>query len=154
MKRLLYIMLLISPLAHADGLTGRLFYTPAQRLQLEAGRNRATTTPANSPAPTPDTLYNGYVQRSDGTLTQWINGEPQPRQHAPGKPDKLSLPATPTLKPGQAFDSASGRILEPYQRATPSLSTPETTPPVIRKAPRNSLLDGDDAPDDSRNNAP
>jgi hypothetical protein len=149
MKRLLLIILLISPLAHADGLTGRLFYTPAQRLQLEAGRNRPTPPSADRPVPTPDTLYNGYVQRSDGSVTQWINGEP----HVAGRPGKFKLPATPALKPGQEYDSASGRILEPYQRATPVLSVPEPAAPVTRKPPHNSLLDGDDVPDDSRNDA-
>ena len=153
MKRLLFI-LFISPLAHADGLSGRLFYTPTERAQLEAGRNRPTAAPAENPIRTPDTLFNGYVLRSDGRATQWINGEPRQLQQLPASPGKLKLPATPALKPGQEYNGATGRILEPYQRATPSLSTPEPTTPVIRKAPRNSLLDGDDAPDDSRNNAP
>ena len=153
MKRLLFI-LFISPLAHADGLSGRLFYTPTERAQLEAGRNRPPPAPAENPIRTPDTLFNGYVLRSDGRATQWINGEPRQLQQLPASPGKLKLPATPALKPGQEYDTQSGRVREPYQRATPSLSTPEPTTPVIRKAPRNSLLDGDDAPDDSRNNAP
>lgn len=154
MKRLLLIILLISPLTHADGLSGRLFYTPAERAQLEAGRNRPTPAPADSPAPTPDTLYNGYVQRSDGRATQWINGEPRQLQQLPASSGKLKLPATPALKPGQQYDTQSGRVLEPYERATPTLSAPEPAAPVIRKAPRNSLLDGDDVPDDNRSDAP
>lgn len=153
MKRVLCLMLFISPLAHADELTGRLFYTPAERAQLEAGRKHPAPPSADSLAPTPDTLYNGYVQRSDGRITQWINGAPQPRQAAPGKPGILKLPATPALKPGQEFNPETGRILEPYQRATPVLSAPEPAAPVTRKAPRNNLLDGDDVPDDSRNDA-
>lgn len=155
MKRVLFLMLFISPLTHADELTGRLFYTPAERAQLEAGRKHPAPPAADSPAPapTPDTLYNGYVQRSDGRVTQWINGAPQPRQAAPGRPGMLKLPATPALKPGQEYDSGTGQILEPYQRVTPVPSAPEPAAPVTRKAPRNTLLDGDDVPDDSRNDA-
>ncbi|MES1997861.1 MAG: hypothetical protein V4446_00965 [Pseudomonadota bacterium] len=158
MKRLLLIILLISPLTHADGLSGRLFYTPAERVQLEAGRDRPTPAPADSPAPTPDTLYNGYVQRSDGRATQWINGEPRQLQQLPASSGKLKLPATPALKPGQQYDTQSGRVLEPYERAvqpiTPPVTPTQPAAPVSRKSLRNPLLDGDDASDDSRNDTP
>lgn len=144
MKRLLFI-LFISPLAHADGLSGRLFYTPTERTQLEAGRNRPTPAPAENPARTPpDTLFNGYVLRSDGRATQWINGEPRPLQHAPNSPGKLKLPATPALKPGQEYDTQSGRVLESYERPLPTVPAVQSAAPGVRKPQRNSLLDGDD----------
>ncbi len=157
MKRLLFI-LFISPLAHADGLSGRLFYTPTERAQLEAGRNRPTPAPAKNPIRTPDTLFNGYVLRSDGRATQWINGEPRQLQQLPASPGKLKLPATPALKPGQEYDTQSGRVREPYERAVQPITSPviPTQPiaPVPLKSTRNLLLDGDDASDDSRNDTP
>ena len=152
MKRQLLIILLISPLAHADGLSGRLFYTPTERAQLETGHNRPTPAPAEPPARTPDTLFNGYVLRSDGRATQWINGEPRQLQQLPASPGTLKLPATPALKPGQQYDTQSGRVLEPYERAVQPITQPVA--PVSRKSARNPLLDGDDASDDSRSDAP
>ena len=158
MKRLLLILLISSP-AHADGLSGRLFYTPTERAQLEAGRNQPTPAPAENPTRTPpDTLFNGYVLRSDGRVTQWINGEPRQLQQLPASPGKLKLPATPALKPGQQYDTQSGRVLEPYERSvqpiTPPITPTQLAAPVSRKSPRNPLLDGDDASDDSRNDTP
>ena len=64
---------------------GRLFFTPAQRAQLDVARKqRARTTlateraeEATSAAPTPQTItYDGVVQRSDGKSTVWINSRP------------------------------------------------------------------------------
>jgi hypothetical protein len=49
-------------------------------------------------------------------------------------------------------------VLEPYERAvqpiTPPVISTQSVAPALRKSPRNPLLDGDDATDDSRNNAP
>ena len=149
MKRLLYIILLISPLAHADGLTGRLFYTPTERAQLEAGRNRPTPAPAENPIRTPDTLFNGYVLRSDGHATQWINGEPRQLQQLPASPGKLKLPATPALKPGQEYDTQSGRVRESYERPAPPVPATQPAASTARKTQRNPLLDGDDASSDT-----
>ena len=61
---------LLVPCVRAESL-GRLFYTPAQRTQLErehgqAGEHRAARI-----------TLNGIVQRSDGARTVWINGAAQ-----------------------------------------------------------------------------
>lgn len=95
---------------------GRLFYTPAQRSQLEAARARAT--PQNSQGAqavadetTPPLRYDGVVIRSDGRTTRWIDGKPQ-RDGA----------AAPGLKPGQV--RADGKVYEPYEVLRPLPPTP------------------------------
>jgi len=145
MKKCIFTLLLlglVSP-AHATSLSGRLFYTPAQRAQIEAGRNRGTPAPAANTRGAQDTTYNGYVLRSDGSATLWINGQPRRLHHAPATPGKLKLPATPALKPGQEFNTQYGRVLEPYERPAPAAPAP-----AARKPRRNLLPDGDDAPAD------
>ncbi|GBL45438.1 hypothetical protein SFMTTN_1245 [Sulfuriferula multivorans] len=153
MKKYVFSLLLfglVSP-AYATSLSGRLFYTPAQRAQIEAGRNRGTPSPADTVPDAGDTVYNGYVARSDGSTTFWINGQPRRMQPASGTPGKLKLPAIPALKPGQEFNTQYGRILEPYERPAPAVPTVQSAVPAARKTQRSPLPDGDDAPGDSSN---
>ena len=105
---------------------GRLFFTPAQRAQLEDARARDVTQPspgqqttsASAPAPL---RYDGVVIRSDGKTTRWIDGKVR-RDGA----------AVSGLKPGQI--RADGKVYEPYQVLRPTPSNPaksdikETTP--------------------------
>jgi hypothetical protein len=89
---------------------GRLFYTPAQRAQLEAARTRpagapqpAASTPAAAPAPV---RFDGVVVRSDGPGTRWVNGRAE-----------VGSGSVAGLKPGQV--RADGRVYEPYQVLRP-----------------------------------
>ncbi len=87
---------------------GRLFYTPAQRAQLEAARARNITqlkpgTPESGPPPQ---RFDGMVVRSDGSTTRWVNGQPQ-----------AGASGVAGLKPGQI--RADGRVYEPYQVLQP-----------------------------------
>ena len=114
---------------------GRLFYTPAQRTQLDTLRsqkNIAPPVPEVKDAPAvPDTVtYGGVVRRSDGRNTVWINN----RAVNDGKPiDELSitsrvrsdhsvslrLPQAASaveLKVGQSIDVTTGTVVEPYSR--------------------------------------
>ena len=77
---------------------GRLFYTPAQRAQLEAARARNVTQvgQASSTAAAP-VRFDGMVMRSDGSSTRWVNGRPQ-----------VSASGIYGLKPGQV--RADGRV--------------------------------------------
>ena len=77
MKRLMLILLALlmaAPLttrAQSREL-GTLFYTPAERSHLDKlrrGENIATGESA-------DPVINGYIRRSDGVNTVWINGAP------------------------------------------------------------------------------
>jgi hypothetical protein len=101
---------------------GRLFYTPAQRAQLESARARNVTQiggqhkrGASDGAPAP-LRFDGMVTRSDGKTTRWVDGKPQ-----------LDASGVAGLKPGQV--RADGRVYEPYQvlRPTPpGPAAPET----------------------------
>ena len=97
--------------SHAAGL-GRLFYTPAQRTQLEAARARNVTqaSPA-APAIARPQRFDGVVIRSDGASTSWINGRPQ-----------TGVSGAAGLKPGQV--RSAGKVYEPYQMLRPAHEEP------------------------------
>jgi len=99
---------------------GRLFYTPEQRAQLEAARDRNVTQSRQaSPTVTPAPLrFDGMVIRSDGKATSWVNGQPQ-----------VGATGVKGLKPGQI--QADGKVYEPYQvlRPSPGKATAEEANP-------------------------
>jgi hypothetical protein len=104
-------------LAASSGDPGRLFYTPAQRTQLEAARAGNIRQSRQAVTGGTQTLrFDGRVTRSDGSSTSWING--QPRAGAAG---------VAGLKPGQI--RAGGKIYEPYQVLRPGAG------PAIAKEP-------------------
>ena len=92
---------------------GRLFYTPAQRAQLEAARARNVTQAAGPAAPTIDQpqRFDGVVIRSDGASTSWINGRPH-----------TGVSGAAGLKPGQV--RSAGQVYEPYQVLRPAGEEP------------------------------
>jgi len=99
---------------------GRLFYTPAQRAQLEAARVRNITRDRQAEAALapPPQRFDGVVIRSDGSSTNWVNGQPQ-----------VGASGVAGLKPGQV--RADGQVYEPYQVLRPSPApavTKELTP--------------------------
>lgn len=74
---------LAAPAAAAEEL-GRLFFTPQQRAELEARRKaRIPDKPTAPVIESPVTTVNGYVQRSGGRSTVWINGQPIPQGTQP-----------------------------------------------------------------------
>lgn len=91
---------------------GRLFYTPAQRAQLETARSRGIHLPASSPqrstAETPQ-RYDGVIIRSDGQVTHWVDGRP-------------AAAAPRSLRPGQT--RARGSVYESYQLLPPTSAQP------------------------------
>ncbi len=102
---------------------GRLFYTPAQREQLETARTRNTTqrdraSQAVIPSAPPPQRYDGIVIRSDGKTTRWVDGKPE-----------VGAPSVRGLKPGQT--RADGKVYEPYQIVRPAL--PEESPPAAKR---------------------
>lgn len=103
---LLLLASVTGPVCAAPGEPGRLFYTPAQRAQLESARSRgarAAATPSQTDAETPR-RYDGVLIRSDGQATHWIDGKPA----TTGPRD---------LRPGQT--RAGNRVYEPYQLLSP-----------------------------------
>ncbi len=65
--------------ATAQASPGRLFYTAEQRAVLEKARlqNRTQAPVSGTPAPPRPVTYDGFVQRSDGHTTRWVNGKVQ-----------------------------------------------------------------------------
>jgi len=103
---------------------GRLFTTPAERHQLDLQRGligappqapvAAATRPVEPPPAEEPVTLNGFVKRSDGKTTVWVNQQAQERATFSGTPPKITV-STPaggsvTLKPGQTADLHSGRI--------------------------------------------
>ncbi|TWI69460.1 hypothetical protein IP91_00528 [Pseudoduganella lurida] len=112
---------------------GRLFTTPSERMMLERQRsdNRAAAaapaTPAGpalppvpeaAPAPPPaPQRVGGFVRRSDGRATVWVDDEARettlPRV-APGAPLPVDLGGRNVIiKPGQSYDPSNGTIQDP-----------------------------------------
>lgn len=128
MKRTLLLALALSLAApaHAAETLGRLFFTPEQRAALDARRKaRVPDKPAAAAVASPVTRIDGYVKRSQGPSTVWMNGEslsegsPEaPRIEAPargGAEGSVSITVGETgrrirLKPGESLDRGSGEV--------------------------------------------
>lgn len=109
-----------TPTEAADSL-GRLFFTPAQRNALDAGKSLGKAGPVD---PGPRNIFlNGVVTRSDAGRTVWVNG----KAYHDTSPDGIQVktdPAAPAsteikvtgreqrarLKVGQQLDLNSGRV--------------------------------------------
>ena len=112
------------PLAAADSRPAeleRLFFTPAQRAEMQAARAYPSTarTPSDlqdaAPAPV---QFNGVLIRSDGTTTRWVDGKAQ-----------TGTAGISNMKPGQV--RANGKLYEPYQvqRTQPDASNEKEPTP-------------------------
>lgn len=125
MTRALLLLVLIAsmPAASAQEL-GRLFFTEEQRAALDARRkSRVPERPATPAAATsPTTRVDGYVRRSGGPSTVWVNGESlgvegtdAPRIESGRREGRVSVPVGDggirfSLKPGQVLDRGTGEI--------------------------------------------
>ena len=103
---------------------GRLFFTEEQRAALDARRKARMpdrpATPASVTSPT--TRVDGYVRRSGGPSTVWVNGESlgvegtdAPRIESGRRDGRVSVPVGDgavrfSLKPGQVLDRSTGEI--------------------------------------------
>jgi hypothetical protein len=104
---------------------GRLFMTPEQRESLDARRKaRVPDKPAAAPVvASPTTRVDGYVKRSGGPSTVWLNNEPLP-EHAADAPRirggrtgeaHVDVPlgeggARVPMKPGQVVNRETGEV--------------------------------------------
>jgi hypothetical protein len=104
---------------------GRLFFTPEQRAALDARRKaRVPDKPAAAAvAASPTTRVDGYVRRSQGPSTVFMNGESVTTGGAADSPQivrdrgeaRVSVPIGETgsgfaLRPGEILDRGSGEI--------------------------------------------
>jgi hypothetical protein len=97
---------------------GRLFFTPEQRDALDA-RRRARVPDKPAPVPlvvSPTTRLDGYVRRSDGKSTVWVNGDTadDSRLLADGRVSVRGGEGDPRvpLKPGEVLDRDSGEVTD------------------------------------------
>jgi hypothetical protein len=147
MKLLLALTLFVATAAcaHAAGDLGRLFYTPAQRAQLDALRERhqrlgaAATEVHQSPLPQTITV-NGVVTSSDGKSTVWINNQPvsgnEPAAgvdvvHSGSGHVTLRLPDSHrevNVKVGESLNPQTGDVTEHYEQS--GHIVPADTPPA------------------------
>ncbi len=145
----------VANVTNAPNTLGRLFFAPAQRVQLDTARAQRdrrglATAEANQPDPRqgPDVVtYSGMVRRNDGKSTVWINGKPITERTRDGDVNVTSLRGDGTvsvavpqaehsasLRVGQSVDVVSGRIEEPYaRRATiPRVpAKPDSAGPIV-----------------------
>ncbi|MEQ8663046.1 MAG: hypothetical protein RLW62_19700 [Gammaproteobacteria bacterium] len=142
------LALLAAPVT-ADPL-GRLFLAPAERAALDRARYESSVAarvpspappaprieaPATNTAPLPPISIDGFVQRSDGPPTVWINGIDSYQGNLAGlgidardlalDQARVRVPlagrAEPlALKPGQSFDPVSARVTEAWEPAAPA----------------------------------
>ena len=146
---------LLSPGIRADDL-GRLFTTPEERQMLEALRNqprRAEAPPEplepEAPAPKPPPLQSvrvdGFVSRSRGNNTVWINGTNSLtgdlRSHQVdvnvrgirGQTVPVRVQNSPVgvgLKPGQSFDPSDSRVVDLYQETDDAEAASDNASPA------------------------
>jgi hypothetical protein len=144
----------------ADGVYGRLFYTPAQRGALADARRRniraeeLAAEAAKQPRPprTRKVTLTGIVLRSDGESFAWVDGKPVEGKTRDGlRVRHLAGPAgvvvydpekgrTVQLKVGQRLDLQTGRVEEPYERkraqAAPVAAREAGSVPAPTDAPR------------------
>lgn len=118
------VALMLTPAAAQAQELGRLFFTPEQRASLDARRRaRVPDKPAAVVVASPVTRMDGYVKRSAGPSTVWINGESVP-ENAPEAPriesgrgasGSVSISVGEggnrvRLKPGEALDRGNGEV--------------------------------------------
>jgi hypothetical protein len=86
---------------------GRLFFTPEQRAALDARRQaRVPDKPAAQAVGSPTTRLDGYVKRSGGPSTVFVNGEAV----LEGSVSVGEGSARRELRPGEVFDRGTGEV--------------------------------------------
>jgi hypothetical protein len=111
-----FLALLPGPSAAQD--LGRLFFTPEERAELDARRRaRVPDKPAAAAVVSPTTKLDGYVKRSDGPSTVWVNGEALPADagEGPRTGPRVFIPIgeggrRAALKPGEVLDRGTGEV--------------------------------------------
>ena len=140
-----HALLIICALLASQGVTaqtlGRLFFTPAERAELDRARaNKQPAIPADardaSPAPPASQVitYSGIVRRSDGKSILWLNNRPAEEKEAlsslpvSGRVGadgavRFQVPQTGStleLKVGQRAELPTGKVAEGRSEAPPS----------------------------------
>ena len=154
-----------APASAAEPL-GRLFFTPAQRSVLDAGKSLGeASTPVTAPR---NVVVNGVVTRSDAERTVWING----KAYHDGSPEGLQVrtnPSTPEtteirvrgrehaarIKVGQQLDLNTGGVADKPSQRVSAESVPveaPTVPPMQTK--ESAMVKGPGSPADDKGRTP
>jgi hypothetical protein len=94
---------------------GRLFFTPEQRAALDARRKaRVPDKPSAVSVVSPTTRLDGFVKRSRGPSTVWVNGE-SIQENIAERDGRVGVSvgengARVGLKPGEVLDRGSGEV--------------------------------------------
>ncbi len=126
MKRIFFaivgltLTLMVNPCMSQE--LGRLFFSPDQRAALDARRKaRVPDKPAAVVVASPTTKLDGYVQRSGGRSTVWVNGESLPEGAADtprlprGSEGRVAVPVgeggrRAAMRPGEVLDRGTGEV--------------------------------------------
>jgi hypothetical protein len=131
----LLLSLIIFGFAQAPGARagelGRLFLTPAQRSALDARREARLpdTPPAAVVVESPTTRIDGFVTRSSGNSTVWVNGQAvgEGAEHEGlrvlrrrADPSRVTIETGEgerkiDIKVGQSLDRATGEVRDPLR---------------------------------------
>lgn len=141
---------------------GRLFLTPSERAALDIVRQnsrppeRIVTSAsidendgASTPPTPPIVTIQGYVKRSDGKGTVWVNGQPLQEKSVSSNLEvgrlqgntndvQIKLPSTGQtvkLKAGQSYDPGSGKVGSLREMAPQSEAITTISPAVKEKIP-------------------
>jgi hypothetical protein len=89
---LFWALLCGAPAASAAAEIGTLFHTPEERARLDQLRRGETPEAAPAPGEARTPAVTGYVRRSDGRNTVWVDGAPLATRDDPRKFDPRTLP--------------------------------------------------------------
>jgi hypothetical protein len=151
----LLLVLLASQSTQAAESLGRLFFTPAQRNSLDAGKKLKAVAGQPAPSGPQMTTLNGVVTRSDGESTVWVNGRAVGRNGTPSVKASASTsdPAAARinlrdarnpirLKVGQRFDRSTGKVKESYESGTVGEKQSASEPAQQKSIDRSPGADG------------
>ena len=126
MMRLATLALLLALLSAGPAAAqelGRLFFTPEQRAALDARRAARLPDKPAAVAESPTTRVDGYVKRSSGKSTVWVDGEAMPdglqleglRLQRGNDPTRVTVTVGEdgrriVLRVGESFDRATGQV--------------------------------------------
>jgi hypothetical protein len=158
------IVALAAPHTAVSEELGRLFFTPAQRSAMDAGK-RLSAAPAiikrAAPRGPRSITLSGVVRRSDGEYTVWVNGR------AVGKGGPPGVSAAPStnhrsaarvnvrgsnnpveLRVGQQLKGSTGKIVETYQSSSGQSTSAAAVPkPTARSSRPNDDSASEQAPE-------
>jgi hypothetical protein len=117
-SRAILVLALLAPCVTLAQDLGRLFFTPEQRQAFDARRKaRMPDKPAAAVVASPTTRVDGFVKRSGGPSTVWVNGEALPEGSGDAPRIAPSLSVTlgeggrrTALKPGEVLDRGTGEV--------------------------------------------